>query len=153
MTRMISEGHLGNKGTKGGFYRLERPGDGTSKQTLDFESFEYRDFDRSKPEIASTVEETGDLSMLLGQDDKYGEYAWEVLSNTLCYAAMLVPDVNESLVSIDDAMKLGYNWIQGPFEMMDAIGIDKFVQRLETEKARNSGLFESCRWKVILPGG
>ena len=72
--------------------------------------------------------------MLLGQGDKHGEYAWEVLSNTLCYAAMLVPNVNESLVSIDDAMKLGYNWMQGPFEMMDAIGIDKFVQRLETEK-------------------
>ena len=144
MNRMISEGRLGNKGSKGGFYRLERPGDGTSKQTLDFESFAYRDFDRSKPEIASTVEEAGDLSMLLGQDDKYGEYAWEVLSNTFCYAAMLVPNVNESLVSIDDAMKLGYNWIQGPFEMMDAIGIDTFVQRLETEKHEIPGFLRAA---------
>ncbi len=134
MTRMISEGYLGNKVKKGGFYRLERPGDRTSKQTLDFERFEYRDFDRSKPEIAPGAEGTGDLSILMGQGDKYGQFAWEVLSNTLCYAAMLVPDVNESLVAIDDAMKLGYNWLQGPFEMMDAIGIDPFVQRLVTEK-------------------
>lgn len=134
MTRMISQGYLGNKGKKGGFYRLERPGDVSSRQTLDFERFEYRDFNRSKPEVASKVEETGDLYMLLGQDDKYGQFAWEILANTLCYAAMLVPDVNESLVAIDDAMKLGYNWLQGPFEMMDAIGIDPFVQRLEAEK-------------------
>ena len=144
MTRMISAGYVGNKGKKGGFYRLERPGDSSSKQTLDFQRFEYRDFDRSKPELALRAEKSGELSMLLDQDDRYGEYAWDVLSNTLCYAAMLVPDVNESLVSIDDAMKLGYNWIQGPFEMMDAIGIDKFVQRLEAGKHEIPGFLKTA---------
>jgi 3-hydroxyacyl-CoA dehydrogenase len=52
MKRMIEEGHLGNKGTKGGFYRLKDRADSTSKQTLDFDSFSYRDFDRSKPQAA-----------------------------------------------------------------------------------------------------
>jgi 3-hydroxyacyl-CoA dehydrogenase len=133
MARMISEGRLGNKGTQGGFYRLARAGDPNSKQTLDFERFEYRDFDRSKPEIALQAEETGDLSLLLDETGIFGQYAWEIVANTLCYAAMLVPDVNESPVAIDDAMKLGYNWLQGPFEMMDAIGVDRFVERLEAE--------------------
>ena len=126
MKRMIEDGHLGNKGNKGGFYRLADPADSRSKQTLDFDSFNYRDFDRSKP-LA------GDFTLLLDQDDRCGRYAWEILSNTFCYAADLVPTVNESLVAVDDAMKLGYNWLQGPFEMMDAIGIDRFVERLEKE--------------------
>jgi len=133
MKRMIEEGQLGNKGTKGGFYRLKDPADGTSKQTLDFDSFSYRNFDRSKPQVAIDAEQSGDFTLLLEQDDKYGQYAWEILSNTLVYAATLVPDVNQSLVAVDDAMKLGYNWLQGPFEMIDAIGTDRFVARLERE--------------------
>jgi len=128
MQRMISEGHLGNKGTKGGFYR----GDG-NRQTLDFESFDYREFDENKPQAAVAAEQAGDFTLLLANDDLYGQYAWEILSNTLCYAASLVPEVNESLVSIDDAMKLGYNWLQGPMAMIDAIGVDKFIARLERE--------------------
>jgi 3-hydroxyacyl-CoA dehydrogenase len=133
MKRMIEEGHLGNKGTKGGFYRLKEPGDGASKQTLDFDAFSYRDFDESKPQVAIDAELAGDFTLLLEQDDQYAKYAWEVLSNTLCYAAALVPDVNESLVAVDDAMKLGYNWLQGPFEMIDAIGSDRFIKRLQEE--------------------
>jgi 3-hydroxyacyl-CoA dehydrogenase len=133
MKRMIEEGHLGNKGKKGGFYRLQDPADSTSKQTLDFDSFLYRDFDRSKPKAAVDAELDGDFTLLLGQHDKYGRYAWEILSKTLCYAADLVPEVNESLVAVDDAMKLGYNWLQGPFEMIDAIGADRLIERLEKE--------------------
>jgi len=134
MKRMIDEGHLGNKGTKGGFYRLKDPIDAKSKQTLDFDSFTYRDFDGAKPKVSIDAELAGDFTLLLEQDDKYGQYAWEILSNTLCYAAQLIPDVNESLVAVDDAMKLGYNWLQGPFEMIDAIGTDRFIDRLRNEE-------------------
>ncbi len=133
MKRMIEEGHLGNKGTKGGFYRLKDPNDGTSKQILDFDSFTYRDFDGNKPQVAIDAELAGDFTLLLEEDDRYGQHAWEILSNTLCYAAQLIPDVNESLVALDDAMKLGYNWLQGPFEMIDAIGTDRFIDRLQRE--------------------
>ena len=132
MKRMIEEGRLGNK-TKNGFFRFADTKDPTSKQTLDFATFEYRAFDRSKPQVALEAEQAGDFTLLLRQSDKLGEYAWEVLSNTLCYAASLVPDVNESLVAVDDAMKLGYNWIRGPFEMIDVMGADRLIQRLEQE--------------------
>jgi 3-hydroxyacyl-CoA dehydrogenase len=133
MKRMIEEGHLGDKGTKGGFYRLADPGDGTSKQTLDFDTFSYRNFDAGKPQAAIEAERAGDFTLLLNGDDRCGQYAWEILSNTLCYAVELIPDVNESLVAVDDAMKLGYNWLQGPFEMIDAIGVDRFIERLQNE--------------------
>ncbi len=131
MVKMIGEGHTGNKGTKGGFYRSV---DGSNnRETLDFAGFSYRDFDENKPQVAIEAELAGDFTKLLVNDDKYGQYAWEILSRTLCYAANLVPDVNESLVAVDDAMKLGYNWLQGPMEMIDAIGVDNFIARLELE--------------------
>ena len=133
MVRMIAEGRLGNKGTEGGFYRMADPDDSNSKQTLDFESFEYRGFNNEKPAVAVAAELSGDFTLLLANDDVHGKYAWEILSRTLCYAASLVPDVNESLVAVDDAMKLGYNWLQGPMEMIDAIGVDNFIARLEKE--------------------
>jgi 3-hydroxyacyl-CoA dehydrogenase len=133
MVRMIAEGRLGNKGTEGGFYRMADPDDSNSKQTLDFESFDYRNFDNEKPLVAVEAELSGDFTKLLANEDIHGRYAWEILSRTLCYAASLVPNVNESLVAVDDAMKLGYNWLRGPMEMIDAIGVDNFIARLEKE--------------------
>ena len=147
MKRMIEEGQLGNKGTKGGFYRMREHGDSTSKQTLDFDSFSYRNFDESKPQIAMDAELAGDFTLLLEQDDQYANYAWEILSNTLCYAAELVPDVNESLVAVDDAMKLGYNWLQGPFEMIDAIGSHRFIDRLKLENREIPAFLKTAEGK------
>jgi 3-hydroxyacyl-CoA dehydrogenase len=142
MNRMIEEGRIGNKGAKGGFYHLSGPADAAGRQTLDFERFEYREF------VAATdVPVT--LNELLASDDDYGKYAWRVLSNTLSYAAALVPDVNESIVAIDDAMKLGYNWIQGPFEMIDAIGADDFVTRLESEDRAVPGILRAAAGKSL----
>ena len=54
----------------------------------------------------------------------YGEYAWNVMSRILAYAANLIPEVGDSPEAIDDAMKMGYNWIKGPFELIDEIGSD-----------------------------
>jgi 3-hydroxyacyl-CoA dehydrogenase len=133
MVKMIAKGHLGNKGRKGGFYRMSDQPDSNSKQTLNFDAFEYREFNGEKPPVAVEAELAGDFTKLLVTDDKYGRYAWQILSRTLCYAASLVPDVNESLVSVDDAMKLGYNWLQGPMEMIDAMGVDNFIARLDAE--------------------
>ena len=132
MTRMIAEGLVGAKGGRGGFYRPGNPKTGTTAQTLDFTNFAYRDSAPVRLD-AGAAEPAADLTQLLASDGRHGRYAWDVLADTLCYAARLVPEVNESLVAIDDAMKLGYNWLQGPFEMIDAIGADRFIARLEQE--------------------
>ena len=147
--RMIEEGRLGNKGEKGGFYRRAGSNDNTGKQTLDFDSFSYRQFDESKPQVTIDAELAGDFTLLLDDDEKPGQYAWEILSNTLCYAAELVPDVNESLVSVDDAMKLGYNWLQGPFEMIDSIGPDRFIKRLELENRKVPAFLKTAAGKTL----
>ena len=145
MARMIEEGFTGNKSDKGGFYRLEDPQDSTTRRTLDFDSFSYRDFDRDKPDVVLKAELAGDFGLLLKRDDQIGQFAWEILSSTLCYAASLVPEVNESLVAIDDAMKLGYNWIQGPFEMLDQLGVDAFIRRMETDKRKVPTFIHTAR--------
>jgi len=149
MKRMIDEGYTGKKSKKGGFYRLKNPGDSKTRQTLDFGSFEYRDFSSVKPVIALDAESAADFTVLLDDGGVMGQYAWEIISNTLCYAAELVPEVNESVVAIDDAMKLGYNWLQGPFEMLDAMGIDRFVARLESEGRKVPALLQSAREKTF----
>ena len=134
MQRMIDEGRTGNKSRLGGFYRRVRADDGLGRETLDFESFDYRPFDAARPGVATAAEPSGDFTRLLASDDPGGRFAWEILASTFCYAAELIPDVNASLVAVDDAMKLGYNWIRGPFEMMDVVGGDALIARLESER-------------------
>ena len=147
MKDMMNKELLGNKSLKGGFYRFKDPEDGASKETLNFSDMTYRAYNYEKPEIAVEAEQKNDFTLLLKNDDKYAKYAWEILSNTLCYAASLVPDVNESLVAIDDAMKLGYNWIQGPFEMIDTIGVNDFIARLEQDKREIPAILKTAKDK------
>ncbi len=130
MTRMIENGQTGNKQGQG-FYRV---GDG-GREVLNLASGEY---ESAPPRLALPLAERAEqdgVSLLLEDDGRYGEYAWRVLSRTLAYAASLIPEVDDGPLGIDDAMKLGYNWIQGPFELLDEIGVDAFVARLEDEGA------------------
>ena len=129
MTRMIENGHTGNKKGKGFYYQEE---DSTDRYMLDLNSAQYALFERRVLPVAEEAEKNG-IMPLLRDDSRYGHFAWKVLSNTLCYAASLIPEVGEDPLAIDDAMKLGYNWLAGPFEMMDAIGVDYLVDRLESE--------------------
>ncbi len=130
MTRMISEGKTGNKQGKGFYYQ---PDPSSAKQVLDFDTGEYVDFDRPEITIALQAEQRG-LKHLLDDDSDYGRYAWRVISQTLCYAASLIPEVGNNPSAIDEAMKLGYNWISGPFELIDDIGLGYLVNRLKSEQ-------------------
>ena len=127
MTQMIANGQTGNKGGKG-FYRDGEQG----REVLNIASGEYEAASRLNLPLAERAEREG-VAVLLEDEGRYGEFAWRVLSRTLSYAASLIPEVGDDPVGIDDAMKLGYNWIQGPFEMLDAIGVDAFVARLERD--------------------
>jgi 3-hydroxyacyl-CoA dehydrogenase len=88
---------------------------------------------RLKTPLLDLAEKNGQSSVILSDNSPYGLYIWRVLSETLCYAASLVPEVTEDLTQIDDAMKLGYNWVKGPFELLDEIGIEYFVDRLKSD--------------------
>jgi 3-hydroxyacyl-CoA dehydrogenase len=125
--RMIAQGLTGRKG-KGGFYRLDRSGGGRSKLAIDLASGEYRP--ERKPDLPELREADRDLRALLTAPGKVGRYAFRVLAPTLAYAAMLVPEAAEDVVAIDAAMRLGYNWRWGPFELIDKLGVAWLVERL-----------------------
>ena len=73
------------------------------------------------------------LARLLEHDSPHGRYAWRVLGPTLAYAAALVGDAADDIQSIDEAMRLGYNWKFGPFELIDQLGPAWFTARLEAD--------------------
>ena len=142
---MLQKKWLGDK-TKGGFYKKIKGGDGKEDErlALDWKTLEYHP--RQKPkfaalDMAKTVEDTGArLRMLLGMDgggshkvDKAGAFLWSALSDLWTYAANRVPEISDSVVEIDRAMRLGFNWELGPFELWDAAGIEATVARMKKE--------------------
>jgi 3-hydroxyacyl-CoA dehydrogenase len=122
--RLVAEGKIGLKGG-GGFYREAARG----REAVDLASGHYRAARRPRLDAAAAGERDG-LKALVEWPDTYGTFAWRVLARVLAYAAALVPEVTEDPDAIDEAMKLGYNWTQGPFEMIDALGADWFCASL-----------------------
>ena len=139
--KMIAEGFTGRKG-KGGFYRLDKKPDGTkAKQSLDLQTGEYRP--EKKPDRLPGRAEK-DLAALVATPGKVGDYAWAILGPVLSYAAGLVGEAADDVVAIDDAMKLGYNWKFGPFELIDRMGPGKLAERLRAEGKPVPALLETA---------
>jgi 3-hydroxyacyl-CoA dehydrogenase len=118
VTEMIADGYTGRKG-KGGFYRLNREGGKKVKEAKDLATGEYTEAKKSK--LASVAKAKEGLRALVEADDIGGEYAKAVLVQTLHYAASLVPEISDDILNIDEAMRLGYNWKYGPFELIDRL--------------------------------
>lgn len=130
LRRMIAEGYTGRKG-KGGFYRLDREGEKKTKLAIDLATGEYRP--QTRPRLASVTAGAKDLRKLVEHPDKGGRFAWQLLSRTLAYAASLVPAIADDLTAVDEAMRTGYAWKWGPFELIDRLGPAWFAERLAAE--------------------
>ena len=78
-----------------------------------------------------------DLKTLINRNDKYGEYAWSVISKIIKYASSLVPGITKEFNDIDEAMRLGFNWAKGPFEMLEEIGVTNFFDKIDDFKGNN----------------
>ncbi|HIJ38036.1 MAG TPA: 3-hydroxyacyl-CoA dehydrogenase [Rhodospirillaceae bacterium] len=126
ISKMIADGYTGRKG-KGGFYRLNRAGGGKVKEAMSLKTGDYR------PEVKAELDLPKDLKALLSRDDRAGRYAWTVLARTLAYAAALVPEAADDITAVDEAMRLGYNWKWGPFELIDKLGADWLAERLAAD--------------------
>jgi 3-hydroxyacyl-CoA dehydrogenase len=140
LRQMVERKLLGDK-TKGGFYKK---GKDDERLAIDWKTLEYHP--RQKPkfpalDMAKNVEQTGPrLKMLLGLDgsapqknDKAGSFLWSALSDLWTYSANRVPEISDSIVEIDRAMRLGFNWELGPFELWDAAGVEATVARIKKE--------------------
>ncbi len=128
LTRMIADGYTGRKG-KGGFYRMDKTGGKKQKQAIDLASGHYAVPDAAEfPELKGSEK---DLKRLMSSDSRLGRYAWDVMGRVLAYAASLVPEAVGDITGIDEAMRLGYNWKQGPFEIIDKLGAAWLAAKLE----------------------
>lgn len=129
--KMIADGYTGRKG-KGGFYRLNKDGGKRVKEAIDLATGEYAP--ARKASLASvSASRKGGLKALMSHDDRGGAYAWAVMSKILAYATALVPEIADDVPAVDRAMKLGYNWKFGPFELIDKLGAGDFAARLKEE--------------------
>jgi 3-hydroxyacyl-CoA dehydrogenase len=141
--QMLERKLLGDK-TKGGFYKKAKSAAGEDERlALAWKTLEYHP--RQKPkfaalDMAKNIEDTGArLRVLLGLDgtqqkaDKAGTFLWAALSDLWTYAANRIPEISDSVVEIDDAMRMGFNWEFGPFELWDAAGVEATVARMKKE--------------------
>jgi 3-hydroxyacyl-CoA dehydrogenase len=148
--KMLERKWLGDK-TKGGFYKKNvgrtllsaESNQQDERLALDWKTLEYRP--RQKPkfpalDMAKNVEDTGArVRMLLGLEgnpqkgDKAGAFLWAALSDLWTYSANRMPEISDSIVEIDRAMRLGFNWELGPFELWDAAGVEATVTRMKKE--------------------
>ena len=123
--KLIDTGYTGRKG-KGGFYRMNKNDNQKVLEAINLETGEYT----SSKKIDLGIE-TVDINNLIKRKDKYGEYAWEVISKIIKYASSLVPGITDKFNDIDEAMRLGFNWAMGPFEMLKSIGVENFFSRID----------------------
>ncbi|HZE26199.1 MAG TPA: 3-hydroxyacyl-CoA dehydrogenase NAD-binding domain-containing protein, partial [Terriglobales bacterium] len=142
--KMLDRKWLGDK-TKGGFYRKSKGADGKEERmALDWKTLEYHPRQKLKfpaLEMAKNVEDTGArVRMLLGlkgsgppKGEKAGAFLWAALSDLWTYSANRIPEISDTVVEIDRAMKLGFNWEMGPFELWDAAGVETTVARMQKE--------------------
>ena len=142
--QMLERKWLGDK-TRGGFYKRSKAADGKEERVaLDWRTLEYHP--RHKPrfpalDMARNVEDSGArIRMLLGLDgsgpqkgDKAGAFLWAALSDLWTYSANRIPEISDTIVEVDRAMKLGFNWEMGPFELWDAAGVEPTVARMKKE--------------------
>jgi len=137
MQQMIEKNLLGNK-TRGGFYKKTK--DENGKRVIlayDWRTGEYQPARRPKFPSVEAVKQVDDparrLREVVNGKDQGAEYAWRTLRDTLIYTVNRIPEIADDVVNIDNAMKWGFNWEIGPFEMLDAIGVPAFVARAKKD--------------------
>ncbi len=136
ISEMVKKGLLGKKSDQG-FFKKEKGKDGPNYYYFDYKTGEYAPSLRPKfasAEIAKQIDDPGKrLQTALSGADKGAVFAWKNLRDTLIYAFNRIPEIADDIVNIDNAMKWGFNWDLGPFEILDAIGVGNFIKRAELD--------------------
>ncbi len=137
INQMLEKKLLGDK-TKGGFYRKTKNAEGkTEILELDLSTFEYKPQAKSKFAALDAAKQMDDLpgriKMLVWGDDRVAEFLWKTISRTVRYSANRIPEIADTVVEIDNAIKWGFGWEIGVFETWDAIGVAESVERMKSE--------------------
>ena len=141
ITKLIDEGYTGRKG-KGGFYRINKSDEKKILEALDLKTKKYSPAKKIDLQI-----EKINLLNLINRNDKYGKYAWSVISKIILYSSSLVPKITKEYNDIDEALRLGFNWSMGPFEMLESIGLDNFFSKIG--EVKNNPFLDNLRKRRI----
>jgi 3-hydroxyacyl-CoA dehydrogenase len=129
ITTMLKNGWIGRKGPSG-FYKMTKNPDGSrGKESINLKTAEYGPSVKASLESLN-VSKKGGLKALVEHPDKGGQFAWRLASQGLVYTASLVPEIADTIVDVDEAMKDGYGWENGPFETIDKMGAAWFAEKL-----------------------
>jgi len=137
INEMIRRGWWGEK--KGqGFYKRVKSEKGAEILTLDYKTLEYRPRREAQFPSLAAVARIADpaerIRTLCAASDPAGAFAWKHLSAVLCYTANRLTEIADDIVTVDNALKWGFNWELGPFEIWDALGVRQTAERLEKER-------------------
>lgn len=137
INQMLEKKHLGDK-TKGGFFKKSTDAEGKRQiLELDLATFEYKSQAKTKfPSLdaAKAIENQSQrIKQLVWGEDKVGEFLWKTMSRTFRYSANRIPEIADTIVEIDNAIKWGFGWTIGVFESWDAVGVRKSVERMKAE--------------------
>jgi len=126
--QIYDRGQLGRK-TGGGFYKLTRHDDGSkSMEVFDLPN------DQWKAAVPVTLPESDStLKQLFGNEGANAEFVTDIMLQTLSYSADLVPEIADDIVNIDRAMRWGFGWKNGPFQLIDLIGAEKVISVIESK--------------------
>ena len=149
---MIEKGLLGKK-SQGGFYKTDLTPDWKPiRKVIDSANLEYAEFEFASFPCLEEAKKAPSLpekiKTVVYGEDRGAQFAWKAVANNLIYAANRIPEISDTIVEIDNAMKWGFNFEMGPFETWDAIGLEKSVARMEKD-----GLAVPAKIKKMLEAG
>ncbi len=127
--KLIEDGYTGRKG-KGGFFRVNKSAGLKILESLNYKNHTYNESKKVDLQLPDVM----NINKVLEREDIYGQYAWLIIKKAILYASNLVPNITENFNDIDDAMKCGFNWSKGPFEILNDIGIKNFISRLNKDE-------------------
>lgn len=152
LEEMIKNGWLGDKTGQGFYKRVKGEKDKAERVVLDYKIMEYRPAKKASfpsLEMASQEEELARrLKVLISGKDRGSQFAWRTLAALLIYSASRIPEISDDVVNVDRAICWGFNWEMGPFQMWDAIGLSRLVERMKGE-----GWPVSAKVEEMLDGG
>ncbi|MBK7394966.1 MAG: 3-hydroxyacyl-CoA dehydrogenase/enoyl-CoA hydratase family protein [Myxococcales bacterium] len=147
---MIEKKYLGDK-TRGGFYKKVKGGEDAGVFTLDPKTLEYRPkggdegIKAATKKISKIEDPRARVKALVADQGKAGAFAWKVLSRGLAYSARRIGEIADDVTAVDEAMKWGYNWELGPFEVWDALGFAETYDRMVKDGVKLPASVEKMR--------
>ncbi len=136
LTRMVEMGLLGDKTGKG-FYRKIKIDEGSEIHALDYKTMDYAPLKGAAFPVLDGLKKVENpaerIKTLLYSEDRAGQFAWKAVKRLLLYCVSKIPEIADDIVNVDRAVRWGFNWELGPFEIWDAIGLKESVGRMEGE--------------------